>query len=66
MAQSPHNCGLDASPATAEGGQEVEVRCPTCQHRFQLEKDRLGGEITYIQKDCAARSKVNPFMINRS
>jgi len=66
MAQFFSNCGLYASLAATEGGQEIEVRCPTCQHRFQLEKDRLGSEITCPQQDCATWLKVNPFVFNRS
>ncbi|MBU0491883.1 MAG: WD40 repeat domain-containing protein, partial [Chloroflexi bacterium] len=61
--------GLEYGPivvTAAEGEQGIEVRCPACQHRFQIEKEWLGSEITCPQDGCNTRLKLNPFVINRS
>ena len=39
------------------------IRCPACQHVFQIEKDSLGSEISCPQKDCCTLLKINSFVI---
>jgi len=61
--------GLEYGPiivTSNEGEQGIEVRCPACQHRFQIEKDSVGNEISCSQPDCTTRLKVNPFVIQSS
>jgi hypothetical protein len=41
------------------------VRCPACQHRFQIEKDSLGSEITCTREGCNTRLRINSFVIQQ-
>jgi len=46
----------------AEENQGLVVRCPACQHCFQIIRDDLGSEITC--PDCGAALRVNPFIVS--
>jgi WD40 repeat protein len=63
-----HVVGIDFGPlvvtATAHGN-ELRVRCPTCQHSFLIEIAWLGSEISCPREGCATRLKVNSFVIQQ-
>jgi Flp pilus assembly protein TadD len=44
-----------------EGKQGFIVRCPRCQNRFRINKDRLGREIHC--PDCTTILRLNPFIV---
>jgi hypothetical protein len=48
-----------------KGEQGIEVLCPGCQHRFRIEKKKLGSEITCPQSGCNTKLKVNQFVIHQ-
>ena len=61
-----HLVGIDLGPlvvTAAVHDRELTVRCPACQHRFRIEKERLGSEITCPQEGCNTRLRVNSFVI---
>ena len=63
-----HLVGIDLGPlvvTAAAHDHELTVRCPACQHRFQIEKERLGSEITCPQEGCNTRLRVNSFVIQQ-
>jgi WD40 repeat protein len=60
--------GLDLGSlvvTAAAQGHELRVRCPACQHRFQIEREQLGNETTCRQDGCNTRLRINPFVIQQ-
>ena len=59
--------GFEIKPiivTAADRNQGLEVRCPACQHCFQIKKANLGSEITCPNPDCSTTLRVNPFTVN--
>ena len=57
--------GFETKPIiiTAIGGdREHEVCCPACQHRFQINNDDLGREMTCPAPGCGVKIMINPFV----
>jgi hypothetical protein len=64
-----HLVGIDLGSlvvTAAVHDHELTVRCPACHHRFRLEENSLGTEISCPQEGCNTRLKLNPFVIKRS
>jgi len=47
-------------------GTSLSVYCPVCDRTSPLAKEALDTEIACPQQGCAARLKINPFVIDRS
>jgi hypothetical protein len=56
--------GIDFGPlvvTAAVHDHEMRVRCPTCQHRFPVEEEQRGSEMSY--PDCGRALRLHLFTI---
>jgi len=45
-----------------ERSRGLTLRCPACRKVFQVERERLGTEVTCPRSACRARLRINPFV----
>jgi WD40 repeat protein len=59
--------GNDYGPiiiTAAETRHGIEARCPACQNRFQITRDKLDSKMTCPTESCGLELKINPFVIH--
>jgi len=61
--------GFDFGPllvTAAAHDNQLTVRCPACQHIFQMEQKKLGKTITCPEAGCSVKLNLNPFVVQRA